>query len=123
MRGLGDFQRAQMRDIDSRIPELFGHVRQAIDLLERITLQPYRPAAESKRKTEIEIKSLGPSITPADVKLSYTVKEACKLVGISATTLYKVLGRRELKAVKLDNRTLILAKDLERWVENLPALR
>ena len=35
MRGLGDFQRAQMRDANSRIPDLFSHIRQVIDILER----------------------------------------------------------------------------------------
>ena len=86
-------------------------------------LRPHRPAAESKRTIEVEIKSSAPSIRPADLKLSYTVKEVCKLVGISAATLYLVLGRGELKAVKLGNKTLILAKDLEKWLDNLPAMR
>ena len=73
MRGLGDFQRAQMRDADLRIPELFGHLRHAIELLEQIALRPHRPAAEPKRAMETE---------------ANTVKEVCKLVGISAATLY-----------------------------------
>jgi excisionase family DNA binding protein len=112
-----------MRDADSRIPELFSHLRHAIELLEQIALQPLRLAAEPKRSTKIEAKPLRPSISPTNIKLSYSVKEVCKLVGISAATLYQVLGRRELKAVKLGNKTLILVKDLEKWLENLPAMR
>ena len=57
MRGLGDFQRAQMRDADLRISDLLGHLRHAIDVLEQIMLRPYRPAAELKRVTEVEPKS------------------------------------------------------------------
>ena len=70
MRGLVGFQRAQMRDADTRLPELFGHLRHAIDLLEQITLRPHRPAAEPKRTTEIETKPLGSSIPPTEIKLS-----------------------------------------------------
>jgi hypothetical protein len=49
MRGLGDFQRAQMRDADPRIPELFSHLRHATELLDQIASQPHGPAAEPKR--------------------------------------------------------------------------
>ena len=89
-----------MRDTATRLPELFGHLRHAIELLEQITLRPHRSAAEPKRTTEVETKPLRPSIPATDIKLSYSVKEVCKLVGISTATLYQVLGRRELKAVK-----------------------
>ena len=123
MRGLGDFQRAQMRDADTRLPELFGHLRHAIDLLEQITLRPHRPAAEATRTIESETKPLVSSAPPTEIKLSYSIKDVCKLVGISTTTLYQILGRRELKAVKLGNKTLILAKDLKEWLENLPTMR
>ena len=100
MRGLGDFQRAQMRDADFRIPELFSHIRQVIDILEQILQRPHRPA-ERKRATEVETRVQAPSISSADLKLSYTIKEVCKLVGVSTATIYQVLARRELRAVKL----------------------
>jgi excisionase family DNA binding protein len=99
MRGLGDFQHAQMRDADSRIPDLFSHIRHVIDILEQILQRPHRPA-ERKRATEVDTKAPAPSISPADLKLSYTIKEVCKLEGISTATIYQVLGRRELRAVK-----------------------
>jgi excisionase family DNA binding protein len=123
MRGLGDFQRSQMRDADSRISDLLGHLRHAIDVLEQIMMRPHKPAAEPGRLTEVETKSPAPSGPPADVKLSYTVKEVCKLVGISAATIYQVLRRGDLRAVKLGKKTLILAKDLQEWLDNLPAMR
>src|SRR5690349_14944588 len=112
-----------MRDTDTRLSELFGHLRHAIELFEQITLRPHRAATEPKRTTEVETKPLRRPIPPTDIRLSYSVKEVCKLVGISTATLYQVLGRRELKAVKLGNKTLILAKDWEEWLDSLPAMR
>ena len=50
---------------------------------------------------EVETKVPAPSISSADLKLSYTIKEVCKLVGVSSATIYQVLARRELRAVKL----------------------
>jgi hypothetical protein len=43
MRGLGAFQRAQMKDIDRRIPELFRNLREAVDILEQMALHSYSP--------------------------------------------------------------------------------
>ena len=56
-------------------------------------------------------------------KLAYTIKEIRKLVGISTTTLYQVLGRGELKASKLGKRTIILTKDLQEWLDGLPPMK
>jgi len=109
MRGLGGFQHAQMRDADSRIPDLFSHIRHVIDILERILQRPHRPA-EHKRATEVDTKAPAPPISPAELKLSYTIKEVCKLVGISPATIYQVLGRRELRAVKLGKKNSHLGK-------------
>ena len=75
MRGLGDFQRAQMRDANSRIPDLFSHIRQVIDILEQ-------NLAAAARAMEVETKVPAPSISSADLKLYYTIKEVCKLVGV-----------------------------------------
>lgn len=121
-RGLGDFQRAQMRDTDPRIHELFNHLRHALDALEQINLRPYTQAAEPKAAA-VETKTAAPLIQLEEPKLSYTIKEVRKLVGISTATLYKILGRRELRAIKLGNRTLILARDLQEWLNDLPAMR
>ncbi len=125
MRGLGAFQRAQMRDVDPRLNELFTHVRQALDVFEQIMLRPYRATAvESEKEPAAKIPvSATPVIPEEDPKLAYTVKQVCKLVGISAATLYLILGRSELRAVKLGNRTLILAKDLREWLDKLPSMR
>jgi excisionase family DNA binding protein len=111
-----------MRDTDPRIHELFNHLRHALDALEQINLRPYTQAAEPKAAA-VETKTAAPLIQLEEPKLSYTIKEVRKLVGISTATLYKILGRRELRAIKLGNRTLILARDLQEWLNDLPAMR
>lgn len=64
-----------------------------------------------------------PLCPPDGLKLAYTVNEVRKLVGVSTATNYKLLGSGALKAVKLGNRTLVLAKDLRDWLERLPPRR
>jgi excisionase family DNA binding protein len=125
MRGLGEFQRGQMSDIDPRVRDLFDHLRHSLDAFEQIMLRPHKLTAESKMApvAETKVPVPAPSIPADEPKLSYTVKEVRKLIGISTATLYKILGRRELRAVKLGNRTLISAKDLQEWLNNLPAMR
>jgi hypothetical protein len=46
MRGLGDFQRSQMKNYDPRVIEFFRCLRNAVDMLEQIVLRPSSPAAE-----------------------------------------------------------------------------
>lgn len=124
MRGLGAFQRAQMRDTDPRVHELFIHLHQALDALEQMMLRPHWPTTEPRQEAASEKPApAAPSIPADEPKLAYTVKEVRKLVGISTATLYKVFGRRELRTVKVGGRTLILAKDLQEWVDNLPSGR
>jgi len=66
-----------------------------------------------------------PIITPPAAsdfaRLAYSVKEVRKLTGVGNTTLYRAIGSKELRAVKHDHKTLILAKDLHAWLERLPA--
>jgi excisionase family DNA binding protein len=111
-----------MRDTDPRIHELFIHLRQALDALEQIMLRPHWPTTEPRQEAAKRAPA-APSIPADEPKLAYTVKEVRKLVGISTATLYKVFGRRELRTVKVGGRTLILATDLQEWVDNLPSGR
>jgi excisionase family DNA binding protein len=54
--------------------------------------------------------------------LALSVAEACEAASIGRTALYQAINRRELRAVKRGRRTLILADDLNGWIQNLPAI-
>jgi excisionase family DNA binding protein len=53
--------------------------------------------------------------------LAYTIREACEASGIGRTSLYELLKSGALRARKHGKRTLILHKDLNRWLDSLPS--
>ena len=53
--------------------------------------------------------------------LAYSVGEACETARIGRTILFEAI-RAVLRAIKHSKRTLILAEDLRRWLESLPAV-
>jgi excisionase family DNA binding protein len=55
-------------------------------------------------------------------QLAYSILEACEAARIGRTNLYEALRSGQLRAVKRGKRTLILADDLQKWLESLPAL-
>ena len=70
------------------------------------------------------LKSLGfgaRKVKPAAPKLGYSVREAAAASGLGRTTLYAAVRRHELRVVKKGARTIILDRDLRRWLEGLPA--
>jgi hypothetical protein len=58
---------------------------------------------------------------PAAPKIGYTMKEAVGATGVGRTSLYLAIRRGELRVVKKGARTIILDRDLRRWLEGLPA--
>jgi excisionase family DNA binding protein len=60
-------------------------------------------------------------VASAASKLAYSLSEVNKLVGISRSAIYLALRAGELRAVKSGRKTLVLAKELDEWLEKLPA--
>ena len=52
-------------------------------------------------------------------KAAYTVKETEILLSISHTTLYELLQKNRLRAVKLNSKTLILATEIAVFLSSL----
>jgi excisionase family DNA binding protein len=55
-------------------------------------------------------------------RLAYNISEAGDTANTGRTAIYKAIQSGELRAVKRGRRTLILADDLRRWLESLPAV-
>jgi len=58
-----------------------------------------------------------------DKPLAHTITAACRLTGLGRTTIYAALKSGALSARKCGRRTLILAADLETFLDNLPSAR
>jgi excisionase family DNA binding protein len=54
--------------------------------------------------------------------LAFNIAEACAVARAGRTAVYEAIGTGALRAVKRGRKTLILAEDLRRWVEGLPAI-
>ena len=52
-------------------------------------------------------------------KLAYSLDEVAELSGRCRSSLYELIDRGELRAVKSGRRTLILVEDLRSWMDNL----
>ena len=55
--------------------------------------------------------------------LAHTIKAACRVSGLGRTTIYSALKSGALSARKYGRRTLILAADLEEFLQKLPPAR
>jgi excisionase family DNA binding protein len=55
--------------------------------------------------------------------LAMTVKQACARACIGKTSFYRELSLGRIRAVRRGRRTLILAVDLDEWLNNLPPVR
>jgi excisionase family DNA binding protein len=55
--------------------------------------------------------------------LAYSIAEACRQSGIGRTAIYDMINSGKLTARKRGRRTLILADDLRRCLELLPAVK
>ena len=54
------------------------------------------------------------------LRLGRSIDESCHASGIGRTKIYEAIGAGELTARKCGRRTVILPRDLEAWLTNLP---
>ena len=52
--------------------------------------------------------------------IALSIRDACQLLGISRSSLYREINAGRIKAVKSSNRTLITLCELHRWIDHLP---
>jgi excisionase family DNA binding protein len=55
--------------------------------------------------------------------IAYTIAETCRVSGIGRTNIYGLIKAGALRARKHGKRTLVLHRDLQRLLENLPPLQ
>ena len=58
-----------------------------------------------------------------DTAYAFSINEATRVSKVGRTALYEAIAEGHLRAVKRGRRTLILARDLRRWLEGLPAVK
>lgn len=51
---------------------------------------------------------------------AFTIPEAASQIGLSRSKIYLLIKGGELRARKAGRRTLVLASDLQRWLDSLP---
>jgi excisionase family DNA binding protein len=53
-------------------------------------------------------------------QLAYGINDACRATGLSRPTIYRIMGTGAIPYRQCGGRRLILAADLQRWLESLP---
>lgn len=99
---------------DPLVTELFRHLRQSVDILEQIA----QLAARSTRTThQPETSKMEPHHRPA-LPMIHSIKDVCRLIGLSRSTVYKVIQSGELRSLKRGRRRLVRTEDLSAWVNS-----
>jgi|ERR1043166_169593 excisionase family DNA binding protein len=73
------------------------------------------PLAYTGGQSPMEVASMN-SLTPIE-PLTVTVPEAIRLTGLGRTSLYRLIGERKLRHVKVGKRTLIDFSSIKRLIE------
>lgn len=105
MRGMGDFQRAQMKHRDARVSAMAQHLRSEVDLPEEIRLYPFKTEEPTEAPPRAPPPATSPVIALPSEKLAYGNKEAPGALGIGRTTMWRAIKDERLSAVKCGNRT------------------
>jgi hypothetical protein len=99
MRGLGAFQQAQMKRGDPGLPELFRQLRYVLDIVEQVMMHPHAPPVHEQPVTT-KAPDPAPKQPVDQTRLTYTIKDACKLIGIGRASIYRAIQNKELLALK-----------------------
>jgi excisionase family DNA binding protein len=59
-------------------------------------------------------------VTATTARAAYSISETLALTGLGRDKLYKLINEGKLPARKAGRRTLVLASDLQRFLEELP---
>ena len=54
--------------------------------------------------------------------VAYSVPQVLEMIGISRSKFYQLVNGRQIKVRKIGNRTIILAGDLDEFLQLLPVL-
>jgi len=65
--------------------------------------------------------SLRPEITPRS-RIAFSIAESMALAGVGRDSIYRAIRAGRLPARKLGRRTIILAGDLQQFLESLPKM-
>lgn len=121
MRGMGAFQMAQMKHRDARVHAMFSHIKSALEIMEQIASEPFQPPQKEEPAATAPPPPPAKPFEPPPEKLAYTIKELAAGFGISRSSIYRALSDGKLQAVKLGNRTLIMADVVREWIRSMPA--
>jgi excisionase family DNA binding protein len=55
-----------------------------------------------------------------NIRLAYSIAEACRLSSIGRSTLYSAIKAGDLKTCKVGRRTLVTSEALLLWINSLP---
>jgi excisionase family DNA binding protein len=72
------------------------------------------PASAAFRRRKTGMSKMEAAKAPDPVPLAYTIKNACRLLSVSRSTLYAMASKGELRLVKISGRTLLPASEIAR---------
>jgi hypothetical protein len=114
MRRLGDHQQSQQEHIDSRIIELFQHIRFVLDLVEDIVINP-KTFAPQPEGAEQQFKAR------SNTKKYMGMREWTAVSGMSRAATYKAFAEGYIHAHKIGRRTVVDVDQGLAWIASQPA--
>jgi excisionase family DNA binding protein len=121
MRGLGDYHRRLTKRGDPRVPELFSHLRQILDLLEDMARHPHQQPEVAPPPTPPSSPPRTPAAPTPQVMtpeqpppMLVSIKEARRLIGVGHTRIYDLINAGALETVRIGKRRMIRYSSLQK---------